>query len=92
LRARRFEGDIADCFGSLDHEVLLSILDEKIHDNRFEEARRLAGGVRDQGLGFGEFQPEFIQKECCDPRLDLLGFVLGPSETEQPVVGVPDIP
>jgi group II intron reverse transcriptase/maturase len=29
------EGDIADCFGSLDHQVLLSILSEKIHDNRF---------------------------------------------------------
>ncbi|MFF2653917.1 reverse transcriptase domain-containing protein [Streptomyces sp. NPDC058045] len=29
------EGDISDCFGSLDHEVLLAILSEKIHDNRF---------------------------------------------------------
>ena len=29
------EGDIADCFGSFDHEVMLSILAEKIHDNRF---------------------------------------------------------
>jgi group II intron reverse transcriptase/maturase len=29
------EGDIADCFGSLDHEVLLSILAENIHDGRF---------------------------------------------------------
>jgi group II intron reverse transcriptase/maturase len=29
------EGDIADCFGSLDHKVMLSILAEKIHDNRF---------------------------------------------------------
>src|SRR3954449_2536667 len=29
------EADISDCFGSLDHEVLLSILAEKIHDNRF---------------------------------------------------------
>jgi group II intron reverse transcriptase/maturase len=29
------EGDIRDCFGSLDHEVMLSILAEKIHDNRF---------------------------------------------------------
>ncbi|WP_174501722.1 reverse transcriptase/maturase family protein [Streptacidiphilus neutrinimicus] len=29
------EGDIADCFGSLDHQVLLSILGEKIHDQRF---------------------------------------------------------
>ncbi|WP_233605878.1 reverse transcriptase/maturase family protein [Micromonospora sp. Llam0] len=28
------EGDIADCFGSLDHEVMLSILAENIHDNR----------------------------------------------------------
>jgi group II intron reverse transcriptase/maturase len=29
------EGDISDCFGSLDHNVLLSILAEQIHDNRF---------------------------------------------------------
>jgi group II intron reverse transcriptase/maturase len=29
------EGDISDCFGSLDHEVLLAILKEKIHDGRF---------------------------------------------------------
>jgi len=29
------EGDIADCFGSLDHSVMLSILAEKIRDNRF---------------------------------------------------------
>jgi group II intron reverse transcriptase/maturase len=29
------EGDISDCFGSLDHEVLLSVLAEKIRDNRF---------------------------------------------------------
>lgn len=29
------ESDIADCFGSLDHEILLSTLAEKIHDGRF---------------------------------------------------------
>jgi group II intron reverse transcriptase/maturase len=29
------EGDIADCFGSLDHEVMLAILAERIHDKRF---------------------------------------------------------
>src|SRR6266702_504586 len=29
------EGDISDCFGSLDHKVLLSALAENIHDNRF---------------------------------------------------------
>ncbi|WP_440107911.1 reverse transcriptase domain-containing protein [Streptosporangium sp. H16] len=29
------EGDIADCFGSLDHDLMIKILSEKIHDNRF---------------------------------------------------------
>ena len=29
------EGDISDCFGSFDHDVLLGILAEKIHDQRF---------------------------------------------------------
>jgi group II intron reverse transcriptase/maturase len=29
------EGDISDCFGSLDHEIMVSILAEKIRDNRF---------------------------------------------------------
>lgn len=29
------EGDVSDCFGSLDHQVMLSTLAERIHDNRF---------------------------------------------------------
>jgi group II intron reverse transcriptase/maturase len=29
------EGDISDCFGSTDHEILMRILGEKIRDNRF---------------------------------------------------------
>lgn len=29
------EGDIAQCFDRLDHAVMLRILDERIHDNRF---------------------------------------------------------
>jgi group II intron reverse transcriptase/maturase len=29
------EGDISDCFGSLDHQVMLSVLAERIRDNRF---------------------------------------------------------
>ncbi|MFI5898516.1 reverse transcriptase domain-containing protein [Actinoplanes sp. NPDC051513] len=29
------EGDIADCFGSFDHDVMLSTLAEHLHDNRF---------------------------------------------------------
>ena len=29
------EGDISDCFGSLDHDLMIGILAEKIHDGRF---------------------------------------------------------
>lgn len=29
------EGDVTDCFGSLDHTIMRSILAEKIHDGRF---------------------------------------------------------
>ena len=29
------EGDISDCFGSFDHEIMVKILAEKIRDNRF---------------------------------------------------------
>jgi hypothetical protein len=29
------EGDISDCFGSLDHDLMIRILAEKIHDGRF---------------------------------------------------------
>jgi group II intron reverse transcriptase/maturase len=29
------EADISDCFGQLDHEVMLSVLAERIHDKRF---------------------------------------------------------
>jgi group II intron reverse transcriptase/maturase len=29
------EGDIADCFGSLSHDLLIAILRERIHDERF---------------------------------------------------------
>jgi group II intron reverse transcriptase/maturase len=29
------EGDVSDCFGSFDHEIMVQLLAEKIHDNRF---------------------------------------------------------
>ena len=29
------EGDISDCFASLDHSIMIQILGEKIHDKRF---------------------------------------------------------
>ena len=40
------EGDITDCFGSLDHSVMRSILAEKIHDGRF---LRLIDGLLQAG-------------------------------------------
>jgi group II intron reverse transcriptase/maturase len=40
------EGDIAQCFDRLDHAVLLSILRERIHDNRF---LRLVEGLLQAG-------------------------------------------
>src|SRR3977135_1480246 len=29
------EGDVSDCFGSLDRQIMLSMIAEKVHDNRF---------------------------------------------------------
>jgi group II intron reverse transcriptase/maturase len=40
------EADISDCFGSLDHTVMVSTLAEKIHDNRF---LRLVGNMLTAG-------------------------------------------
>ena len=40
------EGDISDCFGSLDHSIMVSILAEKIHDGRF---LRLISGLLGAG-------------------------------------------
>ena len=40
------EGDISACFDRIDHTVLLNILHEKIHDNRF---LRLLSGLLDAG-------------------------------------------
>src|SRR6516165_3970139 len=44
------EGDISDCFGSLDHEILLGIMAEKIKDQRFLRLIRnmLKAGYLDQ--------------------------------------------
>jgi len=47
------EGDIADCFGSLDHDVMLSTLAGRIHDNRFLRLVRnmlQAGYLEDWGF------------------------------------------
>ncbi|MEU8401786.1 reverse transcriptase domain-containing protein [Nonomuraea sp. NPDC048892] len=44
------EGDVADCFGSFDHEIMLSTLAERIHDGRFLRLMRnmlVAGYLED---------------------------------------------
>jgi retron-type reverse transcriptase len=51
------EGDIADCFGSLDHEVMLAILGEQIHDQRFLQ---LVGGMLRAG---------YLEDWTCTPRI-----------------------
>jgi group II intron reverse transcriptase/maturase len=40
------EADISDCFGSLDHDIMVKTLAEKIHDNRF---LRLIGNMLKAG-------------------------------------------
>lgn len=40
------EGDIKGCFDNIDHDILLSILGERVHDNRF---LRLVGGLLKAG-------------------------------------------
>ena len=40
------EGDISDCFGSLDHDIMIEILSEKIQDGRF---LRLIGNMLSAG-------------------------------------------
>jgi len=53
-----------------------------------EEARRLAGSVRDQRLGLRQLQLEFLAQERRDLRLDVLGLALWTGEPQQPVVGL----
>jgi hypothetical protein len=50
-----------------------------------EEARRLAGGVRDQGLGRRQLQLQLIAQERRYPRLDFLCLVPGACEPQEPV-------
>jgi len=63
------EGDISDCFGSLDHQVMLSILAEKIHDGRFLHLidRMLkAGYLEDWHLARNAFR--CAARRRCQPR------------------------
>ena len=61
------EGDISDCFGSLDHEVMLSILAEKIHDNRFLRLLKHADGRIPGGLGMECHTLRSTARRCSFP-------------------------
>jgi hypothetical protein len=56
-----------------------------------EEPRRLAAGVGNQGFLLVQFQPEGFPEEVRQFFLDFLGFGLRPDESQQLVVGIPDI-
>lgn len=53
-----------------------------------EEPGPLGAGMGDQRLFRRQFQLEVITQELRQTLFDLLGFGLGPGETEQAVVGV----
>ncbi|MCE2434137.1 MAG: hypothetical protein J4F29_14650 [Candidatus Latescibacteria bacterium] len=49
------EGDIKACFDSIDHECLLSILKEKIHDHRFIDL--IADLLKAGCIAYGRYEP-----------------------------------
>jgi group II intron reverse transcriptase/maturase len=64
------EGDIKGCFDNIDHEVLLSILAETIHDNRFLRLIRhmLQAGYIENWV-YGRTQSGTPQGGVCSPIL-----------------------
>src|SRR5258707_518636 len=80
------EGDISDCFGSLDHEIMIKILAEKIHDGRF---LRLIGHMLNAGylddwlLGFAgpRREAEDIKSKIAAFLREELRLELSPSKT-----------
>jgi hypothetical protein len=57
-----------------------------------EEPGPLGAGMSDQRLFGRQFQLEVLTQELRQPMLDLLGFGLGPGESEQGVVGLCRLP
>ena len=82
------EGDISDCFGSLDHEVMLATLAEKIHDGRFLQlvSRMLKAGYLEDWIWHvtlggspqgGIATPPTQQQTIAHVTLRVGGFVVG---------------
>jgi retron-type reverse transcriptase len=82
------EGDVADCFGSLDHEIMIKTLAEKIRDNRFLRLMRnmlragyledwrwnaTLSGAPQGGLCSAEHNPPYAQcRVMCSAGLPVL--------------------
>jgi group II intron reverse transcriptase/maturase len=64
------EADIHDCFGSIDHDILLGILAERIHDGRFLELvrRMLRSGYLEHWQHHDTFSGT-VQGSGCSPVL-----------------------
>ncbi|WP_208974350.1 hypothetical protein [Streptomyces malaysiensis] len=62
------------------------------HDLVAEEVGGTRPPVRDQGLARGEFQLQLVTQEPADVFLDFLGFPLGASEAQQPIVRLCRVP
>src|SRR5712691_5241182 len=82
------EGDISDCFGQLDHQVMLSILAETIRDQRF--LRLISGMLKAGYLQDWEYHPtlsgspqggvvtpptQWITRRMVTLRIGLLGWL-----------------
>ena len=57
-----------------------------------EETRRLRSCMGDQRLLLGEFQLERVVAGTLAVDFDLLGFFPWPTEAEQEVIRIPDVP
>jgi len=53
-----------------------------------EEPCPLAAGMRDQGLGAVQFQPEIIPEKSFQRRFDLLCFGPGADKTQQLIISL----
>jgi Type II intron maturase/Reverse transcriptase (RNA-dependent DNA polymerase) len=84
------EGDISQCFDRLDHQVMLDILSERIHDNRFlrllvpDAASRIPGGLEVE-----RYAQRRAAGRCCftNPVQHLFGSV-GQVRRHSPIAGI----
>jgi hypothetical protein len=84
----------AQCDGPVKHAAATGDLAVVVLDDDLiaEEPCRLGAGVGDQRLPSGQFQREFVAKECRQLPLDFLGPGLRPGEPQDVVVGITAIP